>query len=154
MCLIVWGFFRNLPSGKLPGISVFALIVLLTGQFLEVPGLLLPWFKELNWTVAKKDFHYSLSRCRINEWPFEGLKDFGDAMLFLSESVVPSGVATGCILCVIAAMERRCYYCEDGVCQFTSPPPQEAKYKGVWKSMWCQVCNVSLRKHFSILSYN
>lgn len=48
-------------------------------------------------------------------------------MLFLSESVVPSGVATGCILCVIAAMERRCYYCEDGVCQFTSPPPPRSQ---------------------------
>lgn len=42
------GLSKNLLSGKLPRIGVFALVVLLTGQFLEVQGLLLPWFKELN----------------------------------------------------------------------------------------------------------
>jgi len=29
-------------------------------------------------------------------------------VLFLSKSNIPPGVATGCILCVMAAMERRC----------------------------------------------
>lgn len=48
MCLIVQGFAKNLLSGQWPGISVFALVALLTGQFLEVPSLLLPWFKEVN----------------------------------------------------------------------------------------------------------
>lgn len=57
--------------------------------------------------MAKEDFHCSLSRCRINVRPFDGLKGFGDAVLFPSESNFPPGVAAGCILCVIAAMERK-----------------------------------------------
>lgn len=38
-------------------------------------------------------------------------------MSFLRESDVPPGTATGCILGAIAAMTRKCYYCQDGAYQ-------------------------------------
>lgn len=100
------GLILKLASGKLPDECFFTLMLLLTERFLEVTGLLLPQFRELHWTIAKEDFNYSPSRCRIDEHPVGTVKDFGDAVLFVMESSLPPDVATSCISPAVSAVHK------------------------------------------------
>lgn len=123
-------------------------------EFLEVPGVSLPWFKELNWTIAKKDFPSSLSRCRINEWTIWQIERFWGCHI-VAQWVKHSSRCCCWLYFEINSCNRKKVlllweWSVSALNNFFFFILSSQIWRTLEKSkMRCWVCNVSLRKHLN-----